>query len=325
MMQNPESLGKEAPVLAGIIHQITLPTPFPVGDVEVYLINDEKKVLIDCGCKTEAAMARLIDGLAQYGLMPDDIDELWLTHAHPDHSGLATRLQQEHGVKVGITQIEVRYMQKDTSQKRYHDWFEKHQIPEHLIQAMDAGRLWYQSYYDKLQPDFLIKNGQVLSSGSFEFTARMLPGHSPGHLGFFCDDVFLTGDVLLEKISSNAILTFEHDTTRRVRSLCQLRDSLRFLKEMNGTVFPGHGRPFNNPSEIAQKHLDSHETRYVQTVEKLNEGPGSLYHITKRLFPLVDRPDMTFLCLSETIGFLDLAIDRKDAGFDNDKNIFYPT
>jgi glyoxylase-like metal-dependent hydrolase (beta-lactamase superfamily II) len=94
------------------VHQITLPTPFPVGDVHVYFIDDKKKVLVDCGCKTEESYELLAKKLKKLGSSLDEIDELWLTHAHPDHSGLSTRLQKKHGVSVGIHQTELRYMQK---------------------------------------------------------------------------------------------------------------------------------------------------------------------------------------------------------------------
>lgn len=306
-----------------LVHQFTLPTPFPVGDVHVYLINDEKKVLIDCGCKTEKAYELLQKYLHNLNLTLDDIDELWLTHAHPDHSGLAARLQQRHGIKVGINQTELRYLQKNQFVDRFGEWFKKHQVPEHLIQAMDGGRVWYQSYYDNLKPGFLIKHGQKLNTGKHIFDVWHLPGHAPGHLAFNCDDIILSGDVLLDHISSNAILTFEHDNPRRVRALCQQRDSLHFLRQKTGIVLPGHGSIFNNPEEIATKHLNAQEARYEHVISTLKAGSGSLFDITRRVFPQAETPSMTFLCISEIIGYLDLAIDRKHADFDNESNHFH--
>lgn len=305
-----------------LIHQITLPTPFPVGDVHVYLINDDMKVLVDCGCKTEKDYNRLQQRLNEIGFSFDDIDQLWLTHSHPDHSGLAARLQKEHSVKVGIHQTELRYMQKNQFIDRFGEWFRKHQVPEHLIQAMDGGRVWYQSYYDNLRPDFLVKDKQKLSTGNNTFTVHHLPGHAPGHVAFISNGSIISGDVLLEKITSNAILTFEHDTPKRVRSLCQQRDSLEFMKNLDGTVYPGHGNTFDNPREVAEAHLNSHEVRYTQVVNAVKLGEGSLFEITKRVLPQVEQPAITFLCLSEVIGFLDLSIDRKDVDFDSDLNVF---
>lgn len=305
-----------------MIHQITLPTPFPVGDVHVYLIKDEKNVLIDCGCKTERAYELLLNRLNQLGISIDEIDELWLTHAHPDHSGLAARLQKKHGIAVGIHQTELRYMHKNQFVDRFGEWFKKHQVPDYLVLAMDGGRVWYQSYYDDLVPDFLIKDKQKLETGSLTFTAKHLPGHAPGHLAFFAENIIISGDVLLDHISSNAILTFEHDTPKRVRALCQQRDSLNFLKEQKGRVYPGHGAIFDNPQPIAQKHLDAQEVRYQQVIKALKEGEASMFTITKRVFPQADQPGITFLCISEVVGYLDLSIDRGDALFDESSNTF---
>jgi glyoxylase-like metal-dependent hydrolase (beta-lactamase superfamily II) len=188
---------------------------------------------------------------------------------------------------------------------------------------MDCGRVWYQSYYDDLIPDFLITDEQQLITGELRFFARHLPGHAPGHIAFFSNDFILSGDVLLNHISSNAILTFEHDTPRRVRALCQQRDSLAIMERQTAAVYPGHGPIIKKPATVARKHLDAQESRYNQIIDALKKGEASLFEVAKRVFPQTDQPRMTFLCLSEVIGYLDLSIDRKDVDFDDDKNVFY--
>jgi len=40
------------------------------------------------------------------------------------------------------------------------------------------------------------------------------------------------------------------------------------------------------------------------------------------VFPQADQPGMTFLCISEVIGYLDLSIDRGHAEFDDQTNTF---
>lgn len=57
-----------------------------------WVIRDKKKVLIESGYPSDNPM--LIDGLAQLGLTPEDIDYLALTHIHLDHSGGAGYLAQ---------------------------------------------------------------------------------------------------------------------------------------------------------------------------------------------------------------------------------------
>jgi len=51
----------------------------------VYLINEEKKVLIDSGPATSAYA--VLDGIKDVGVRPDEIDYIIVTHVHLDHAG----------------------------------------------------------------------------------------------------------------------------------------------------------------------------------------------------------------------------------------------
>lgn len=51
----------------------------------IYLINEEKKALIDTGPTTSAHAA--LDGIRSAGVKPEDMDYLIVTHIHLDHAG----------------------------------------------------------------------------------------------------------------------------------------------------------------------------------------------------------------------------------------------
>src|SRR5205085_2692699 len=74
---------------------ISLPTPFYIGAVNVYLIKEDPLTLIDTGPKTTDAIAALRTGLRQAGINVGDIRRIVLTHAHEDHCGLARSLRDE--------------------------------------------------------------------------------------------------------------------------------------------------------------------------------------------------------------------------------------
>jgi len=56
----------------------------------VYLINEEKKALIDTGPTTSANV--VLDGIKKVGVDPEEIDYLIVTHIHLDHAGGAGTL-----------------------------------------------------------------------------------------------------------------------------------------------------------------------------------------------------------------------------------------
>src|SRR3954469_4810737 len=70
------------------IAKINLPTPFAVGDVNVYLIKGERLTLVDCGVKTKASWVAFKKQLADLHLTPDDIEQVIITHHHVDHVGM---------------------------------------------------------------------------------------------------------------------------------------------------------------------------------------------------------------------------------------------
>ena len=89
----------DAPLLRSI-HQITLPTPFPVGPVHAYLVQGDPLTLIDTGPQTPAALAALQAGLAEHGVLLGDIQRVIITHAHADHYGLVGTIVAASGAEV---------------------------------------------------------------------------------------------------------------------------------------------------------------------------------------------------------------------------------
>ena len=68
----------------GNIAKISLPTPFPVGDVNVYVVKGEALTLIDAGVKTEAAWQRFTEELGSLRLKPEDIEIIVCATTTPD-------------------------------------------------------------------------------------------------------------------------------------------------------------------------------------------------------------------------------------------------
>src|ERR1041384_300833 len=74
---------------------ISLPTPFYIGPVNVYLIAEDPLTIIDTGPKTKEAIEALRAGLRKAGFLVSDLRRIVLTHAHEDHCGLARSLRDE--------------------------------------------------------------------------------------------------------------------------------------------------------------------------------------------------------------------------------------
>jgi glyoxylase-like metal-dependent hydrolase (beta-lactamase superfamily II) len=76
----------------GFIRTLTVPTPFPVGPVNVHLILRDPVTIVDSGPLTDSAWEVLVAGLAAHGLAVADVEQILLTHGHHDHYGLAAKV-----------------------------------------------------------------------------------------------------------------------------------------------------------------------------------------------------------------------------------------
>ena len=82
------------------IHRIALPTPFLVGRVNCYLIEDEPLTLVDTGPNSGKALDELSARLAERGHATADLELIVVTHHHIDHLGLVEILVEHSGAEV---------------------------------------------------------------------------------------------------------------------------------------------------------------------------------------------------------------------------------
>jgi len=293
-----------------IIHPIRISTPFAVGDVFCYLLVDDKTVLVDTGQHTDDAYSKIEKEFGKFGLAINDLDEIWLTHGHPDHFGQAARLADRAGATVfGHPKERANFAGNDDGDL-FEDFFLKHNIPGNLIQKMVDQLDWLQQFQIPLKPEW-IEDGDVLSSGELSVTVHHTPGHAPGHLTFASnDEIVFGGDLLLGHISTNALINFDPETEQRNKSLLQYRKSLQWMRNQEGKVLPGHGKVIRDICGIADDHLQEHQKRYTKIRQLLQQNSMSLMELSYQMFPDAIKAGAIFLVLSEVLGYLDWGMEE---------------
>ena len=98
MTLTPEQALEQA-ALAGI-HCLRIPTPFAVGRVNCYLIEDEPLTLVDTGPNSGKALDELQAQLGARGHSIDDLELVIVTHQHIDHLGLVEIVAEHSGAEV---------------------------------------------------------------------------------------------------------------------------------------------------------------------------------------------------------------------------------
>lgn len=295
------------------IAKITLPTPFPVGDVNVYLVKGDALTLIDTGVNTEESKEVLSYKLAELRLKIKDIEQVILTHHHPDHASALGFFEQN--VPVYGHQNNQRWLDWNDEFNQLHnrfflDYARIFGVAEELREKLIDYREENKFFVNRKLSGFLSEGDQL--PGLPGWTAIETLGHAQSHLSFFRekDGVLIGGDQLIAKVSPNPIMEPPlHPNDERLRPLLQYNQSLKKLLEMPiSKVYSGHGAEIENVNERIDFQMTRQHKRAMQVKNMLEESPLTAFEVCQRLFPKVYRNEIG-LTMSETIGQLDYLMD----------------
>ena len=294
---------------------LSIPTPFYVGDVNVYLIKEDPLTLIDVGPKTPEAAAALREKLQRNGVKLADIRRIVLTHAHEDHCGLAGTIRDEaKDSEILVHAWETGHLFGRLAQEEHRRLMLRSGVPAAVFSEMQA-------LYDKISllTDSLAHGEFKLLTDEMELhfesgTLRVLhtPGHTPGSCSFIreANRTIICGDCVLKRITPNPILAPDPiDPHRRFSSLAEYLVSLAKIREFKPTLaYGGHGEPVTDFEEIFHRYVKAIDDRQRKVVSMVPSGGVTAFEIAQKLFPdSFDHDVHRFLAISEAIAHLDYA------------------
>lgn len=303
----------DAPLLR-TIHQITLPTPFPVGPVHTYLMLGDPLTLIDTGPQTPEALAALQVGLARHGVALGDIQRVVITHAHADHYGLVGAIVAASGAEVWAHPLAQPLVEGWASYQAPREQFWLDLLlaagaPAHLAQRTASLYRAMQQFITHAPVSRLLDEGDVVRLAGAEWQVLYCPGHADNLICLYQagDRLLLGNDHLLAHISSNAIVGPPPlGETERRRPLVEYWTSLCRVYGMEiALVMPGHGDAVADARSLINSRFKFFEQRLDRLQEELRRGPQSVWQLAEALFRRLDAVD-TFLAASEVVGHLDV-------------------
>ena len=113
------------------------------------IATSEGLILIDSGYAETADV--IVDSMTRLGFDIRDVKYLLLSHGHGDHTGGAKRLAELSGAKILMSEVDMRYLRKETA----------------------------------FVPDRFFKDGDVITLGETSILCLHTPGHSEGAMSFF--------------------------------------------------------------------------------------------------------------------------------------------
>jgi glyoxylase-like metal-dependent hydrolase (beta-lactamase superfamily II) len=188
--------------------------------------------LFDSGYGTVEAQQALTAQLAVLGYEPSDVQRLIVSHAHPDHLGMAQWLkEQSPDCELVLLGAEADWFE-DTHRRdedwfaRSNSWLPRHGVSEAEIEAERHGpppwqrpvdgngdakertdtateterRSWQMEH---VEPDRRVEDGEWIEFDGWRLQSIWTPGHTPGHLCVYEPEhrLTFTGDHVLSRIT----------------------------------------------------------------------------------------------------------------------------
>ena len=294
---------------------LSIPTPFYVGDVNVYLIKEDPLTLIDVGPKTEEASVALRQKLASNGVQISDIRRIVLTHAHEDHCGLARAVRDEaKEAEILVHPWETGHLFGRLAREEHRKLLLRSGVPETVLEEMRALYEKISLLTDSLEDgDFkTLSDDSELEFENGSLRVVHTPGHTPGSCSFIreANRTLICGDCVLKRITPNPILSPDPiDPEKRFRSLAEYLVSLAKLREFRPTLsYGGHGEPVEDFEEIFNRYVRAIDERQRRIVSAVSNAGVTAFDVAQNLFPdSFDHDVHRFLAISESVAHLDYA------------------
>lgn len=230
--------------------------------VNSYLIKTVNGyILIDTGYENQ--YAPFCKKLRRHGILTEDIDYIFLTHAHDDHSGFLNELLRHTQAKVIMQQSAAVGLR--CGQNSF-DGGCSTRLALAFCKAMSLagkGKHLFPPVESQYEERFIFLGDERITGIEKEFSAKIIetPGHTACSISLLFDNgILFCGDAAMNGFPSL------HRATIWIENLVDFCRSWETMIDLEpAKIYPGHGRPFD--------FLDLQ--RFLPTVQKF------------RLYPLV--------------------------------------
>jgi glyoxylase-like metal-dependent hydrolase (beta-lactamase superfamily II) len=304
------------------ISRLQIPTPFAVGRVNCYLIEDEPLTLIDAGPNSGKSLDELQRQLDAAGHAVEDLGLIVISHQHIDHLGLVDIIVSHSGAEVVAIDKLAHFAEHYGEDAARDDQFAggvmlRNGIPEEIVRALQTVSSAFRAWGAKAKVTHPVCDGEILELRDRKLEVLHRPGHSPSDTVFWDSErrILIAADHLIKHISSNPLISRplddrdEGDPTKRPQALVTYLDSLRKTRDMPAEiVLSGHGDPITDHVALIDERFEFHRRRADKIYDLIAERPRTGYDLTQALFGDI-AVTQAYLTLSEVLGHVDLLLN----------------
>jgi glyoxylase-like metal-dependent hydrolase (beta-lactamase superfamily II) len=299
------------------IRRLRIPTPFAVGRVNCYLIEDEPLTLVDTGPNSGKSLDELQHQLETAGYGIEQIELVVITHQHIDHLGLVEIVVAHSGAEVAAIDVAVPFIESYGIDSERDDEFagglmRRYGIPDDMVTALRSVSASFRGWGSAARVTRPLRDGELLELRDRRLEVQHRPGHSPSDTVFWDAErrILICADHLIGHISSNPLLSRPLDgSSQRPRALVTYLRSLARTRELPARILlPGHGDPITDHAGVIDERFAMHRRRAEKLAGLIAESPRTAYELAQELWGNV-AVTQAFLTLSEVVGHVDLLVD----------------
>ena len=293
------------------IEKLVVPTPFPVGPINLYLIVDDPVTLVDTGPKTDESRDALEAELARLGFKLADIERVILTHTHEDHCGQAAMIQRASGASVFVHEWEESGISEAGRTRIHGSLLLQSGVPSDQVDALASRYARIHQFSEIVEQIETYRDDEefVFSSGSLRVVHT--PGHTPGSCSLLRESsrLLLSGDTVLKTITPNPVLNPDPiDPSRRFPALGEYLVSLARIRNLSPTLIrTSHGDDITDYEEHFNRLVRHIRERQARVIGLVPRDGITAFEMAGLVFPGV-KDIHRFLALSEAVAHLDFAV-----------------
>ena len=266
------------------VRAFSVPTPFSVGPVNLWLIEDDPLTLVDTGADWATGLLALERGLRDAGYSLTDVERIVLTHHHPDHCGLTSVLAERSGATVyatlGVAEWLSRYEAlADDHETHQLEIFVQHGLPQQIATALRQTERVARHWIAPATVDTIIEDGSVLKAPGA--AGRSTTVRATRTWMSSCTRTRVPAG-LSPAITACPCTPDRHHVAEvrdgwprpRPRPMLDYLASLRATHAMEiRAVLPGHGVRFEDVRTLIDHYIRRQELRSSQVLKLLDDGP----------------------------------------------------
>ena len=318
-MKKIEFVFQETPE-AGEIYEIKegvfwFPMPLPMMGpdyVNCYILEDGQEIaLLDTGANIGDSKS-IWEKILSKKFPKKKISNVYVTHHHPDHIGLAGWLSEKYNAEIicsRTTYLMAKMLSLDVHEKvsssteRF--WRQAGMSKEMLAGKLKARPFNFGDGVSPLDKGFKrISEKEIININGVDWVVRMGNGHAPEHATFWSQDLnlVLAGDQVLPGISSNLGVYPTEPNADTVGDWIKSCEKFLKLASDEHVVLPGHGRPFSGLPQRLVQLIENHDAALKRIMEDLRSGPKTTVELFKAIFKRDINKKEYMLALHEAVG-----------------------